>query len=76
MKYKRRTSYNIEDDFLNNLLIDRNILEKSEPNDWFYAPTFDNECDPLLLDNMEKGYKLFLKHLNNGSHIRLYVDCD
>lgn len=28
------------------------------------------------LDHMEEGYQLYKKHLENGSKIRIYVDCD
>lgn len=59
-----------------NLLRDREVLPSQGNNDWYFKPTVDNFCDPLTLDHMEEGYQLYKKHLENGSRIRLYVDCD
>lgn len=59
-----------------NLLKDREVLPSQGNNDWYFKPTVDNFCDPLALDHMEEGYQLYKKHLENGSRIRLYVDCD
>lgn len=59
-----------------NLLKDREVLPSQGNNDWYFKPTVDNFCDPLTLDHMEEGYQLYKKHLENGSRIRLYVDCD
>ena len=76
MKYIRKTSRDIAQDFSRSLLIDRGILKEGENTDWYFKPTFENLLDPLGLDHMEKGAELLLKHLKNGSHIRVYVDCD
>lgn len=76
MKYIRKTSKDITQDFSRNLLIDRGILKEGENADWYFKPTSDNLLDPLGLDHMEEGAKMLLKHLKNGSRIRLYVDCD
>ena len=76
MKYIRKTSRDITQDFSRSLLIDRGILKEGENTDWYFKPTFENLLDPLGLDHMEKGAELLLKHLKNGSHIRVYVDCD
>ena len=76
MKYIRKTSKEITQDFSHNLLIDRGILKEEEDVDWYFNPTFDSLLDPLGLDHMEEVAKLLLKHLKNGSRIRLYVDCD
>ena len=59
-----------------NLLKDREVLPSQGETDWYFKPTIDNFCDPLTLDHMEEGYQLYKKHLENGSKIRLYVDCD
>lgn len=59
-----------------NLLKDREVLPSQGNNDWYFKPTVDNFCDPLTLDHMEEGYQLYKKHLENGSRIRVYVDCD
>lgn len=77
MKYKRRTSHNITEDFLNQLLYDRGILhDNDEFKEKFFKPTKENLIDPILLDNMEKGYKLLKKHLEAGSRIYLVIDSD
>lgn len=76
MKYIRKTSRDITQDFSRSLLIDRGILTEDENSDWYFNPTYENLLDPLGLDNMEKGAELLLKHLKRGNHIRVYVDCD
>lgn len=76
MKYIRKTSRDITQDFSRSLLIDRGILKEDENTDWYFKPTYENLLDPLGLDHMEKGAELLLKHLKKGSHIRVYVDCD
>lgn len=76
MKYIRKTSQDITQDFSRSLLIDRGILKEGENADWYFKPTFNNLLDPLGLDHMEKGAELLLKHLKRGSHIRVYIDCD
>ena len=59
------------------LLKDRHVLPDDGESDWYFYPNAQNNmCDPLLLDHMEEGYQLFKKHLENGSKIRVYVDCD
>lgn len=76
MNYKQKTSHSIKEDYTRNLLIDRGILTDLNNTDWYFNPGKDNWCDPSLLDNIEEGYQLFLKHCQNGSKIRFYVDCD
>ena len=77
MKYIRKTSREITQDFSRSLLIDRGILPATdEDTSWYFNPTRANLLDPLGLDHMEQGYILFKKHLENGSHIRVYVDPD
>lgn len=74
MKYKRRTKENYTDDFLMNLLYDREILKKEDDLTKYFHPKADNLIDPALLDNMDEGYRLLKKHLENGSKIYLIVD--
>lgn len=75
MKIVKRTKSDIKEDFVENLLLDRGILEKDEDFfNKFFNPTKDNELAPELLDNMEEGYQLFKKHLEKGSKIYLVVD--
>ena len=76
MKYIRKTSYDIKDEYVIKLLYDRGILKEGEDNLWYFEPTRENLCDPIALDHMEEGFAMFKKHLEAGSHIRLYVDCD
>ena len=78
MKYIRRTSYNIKEDFTKNLLIDRHILNRDdkEYSDKFFHPTLENECYPELLDNIEEGYELLMKHLMHEDRILICIDPD
>lgn len=76
MKYIRKTSYDIKDDYTRNLLVDRGIIKEQENNDWYWYPVYENLCDPMSLDHMEEGFALFKKHLEEGNRIRFYVDCD
>lgn len=57
MQYNKRTSYDIEDNFLLNLFIDRGVLP-TDPQEVskFTNPTIDNEYNPELLDHMEEGF--------------------
>ena len=76
VQYSKRTNSDITENFLINLLLDRGVLPvNSEDVEKFVRPTEKNECNPELLDNMEEGYKLFMKHLH-GSRILLVVDPD
>ena len=76
MKFIRKTSYDIKSDYTMNLLRDRKILPEQGDTDWYFKPTIDNFNDPMLLDHLVDGYQLYKKHLENGSRIRVYVDCD
>lgn len=76
MKYIRKTNEDIKDNYSIKLLLDRGIITDVQDTDWYFNPTVKNYCDPLTLDHMEEGCLLLLKHLKNGSKIRLYVDCD
>lgn len=77
MKYIRKTSHEITNDFLIELLKDRKILpEDQEELQNFYYPNFNCLIDPLKLDNIEKAYFLLMKHLQQGSRIYLCIDSD
>lgn len=75
MKYIRRTSTNIQEDFAYNLLSDRGVINE-ENRQAFFSPTIDNEEDPMLLDNIEKGCSCLKKHIDNQNEIYLVVDPD
>lgn len=75
MKYIRRTSTNIQEDFAYNLLSDRGIVNE-ENRQAFFSPTIDNEEDPMLLDNIEKGCNCLKKHIDNQNEIYLIIDPD
>jgi single-stranded DNA-specific DHH superfamily exonuclease len=72
------TSYTIKEDFLKNLLIDREIIPENdkEYHQKFFKPTRENMCDPLKLDHMKEGYNLFTKHLVAGNKFYFVVDSD
>lgn len=77
MKYIRKTSKDITSDFLNQLLLDRHIIE--DDDDFrrdFFSPSSNNLHDPSLLDHVEEGYQMLIKHINNGSKIYLVIDSD
>lgn len=77
MKYVRKTSYDIKENFLENLLIDREVLPlNKEDQKKFYHPTRDNLIDYHLLDNIETAANLIEKHIKTGSKIYLPIDCD
>lgn len=77
MKYKLKTIQNYTSDFLENLLIDRGIIEEiPEFYQKYFSPTKENEYAPSLLDNIEKGCQLLERHLKNNNKIYLLVDCD
>jgi single-stranded DNA-specific DHH superfamily exonuclease len=79
MKFVRKTSYDIRNNYAKNLFIDRGILTKRQVEEgasWYFSPTKENLCNPYDLDHMEEALDLFFKHVNNNSRIRFYVDCD
>lgn len=78
MKYAKRTSYDIKDNFVYNLLMDRGIINNDDEytSKYFVPRKTTNELSPTLLDNMEEGYQLLLKYLKNNSTIYLISDCD
>lgn len=78
MKYIQKTSYSIKENFLKNLLIDRKIIPENDNKyqQMFFNPSKENLHNPLDLDHMEEGFKLFLKHLATGSKFYYVVDSD
>lgn len=75
MKYIRRTSTNIQENFAYNLLSDRGVINDDNCQA-FFSPTINNEEDPMLLDNIEKGCSCLKKHIDNQNEIYLVVDPD
>lgn len=80
MKYKRKTSYDIRNNYAKSLLVDRGILSEldivSGADNWYFNPIKDQICNPRDLNYIDDAVNLFLKHIKNDSHIRIYVDCD
>ena len=77
MKVAQRTKRKIRNQFLINLLKERGILnDDSSFLEAFFHPKKTNELPAENLDNIEKGYQLFKKHLEAGRKIYLPVDPD
>ena len=71
MKYVRRTSYDIKDNFIPNLLKDRGIINEDNEEIYFH-PTEEVELNSCQLDNIDAGIKLLEKNLNKKEIIALY----
>lgn len=77
MKYKRKTSKVITQNFMMELLADRGIdTSDKDFMDKYFRPTIENENDPLLLDNVIEGAELLERHIKNHSQIYIVVDSD
>lgn len=77
MKYKRKTSKEIKDNFLMELLLDRGIVNNdSDFITNFLHPTEKNFLSPYDLDHMNEGIEMLVKHFTNGSKIFIPVDPD
>lgn len=78
MKYIRKTSKEITDNFLRELLNDRQIFPQDNirAQEYFINPTMDNILSSSQLDNIEKGYYLLKSHIDKGSRIFLCIDPD
>lgn len=75
MKYIRKTSYDIRQDFLRSLLIDRDIIQDDEEFNYkFFNPTKDNELSPSLLDNISNAADMIEYHIKNNNKIYIIVD--
>lgn len=77
MKYVRRTSKEIKENFLTNLLIDRNIISDDvEEQEKYFHPTKENLISPEFLDNMEEGFYLISSNLDKKIIICVDPDLD
>lgn len=81
MKYIKRTHKDITENFLEELLIDRGIISPENiltncADNLFFHPTWKNLLPADTLDNMEQGYNLLKKHVDNESIIYLCIDPD
>lgn len=77
MKYKRKTSKVITQNFMMELLADRGIdTSDKDFMDKYFRPTIENENDPLLLDNVIEGAELLERHIKNHGQIYIVVDSD
>ena len=63
MKYLKRTSYDIKENFTYNLLKDREVIGDNWES--YIRPTKENENSPFSLNNMKEGVKLLNENLNN-----------
>lgn len=75
MKFIRRTSEDIKEDFLEALLVDRGLPIYEYTQEFFY-PTSENLLPSANLDHVQDGYELLKKHIINGSKIYICVDSD
>lgn len=78
MKYIQRTTKNIKDNFLKNLLIDREIIPENDIDyqDRFFNPTKDNLIESTLLDDIKLAADVIENHIKKGSKIYIIVDAD
>lgn len=73
MKYKLKNQLpHDENSCLSDLLKARGIIDVNQ----YLNPTIKSELDAALLDNIQQGAELYLKHLNNNSKILILVDAD
>ncbi|MGM9858091.1 MAG: DHH family phosphoesterase [Bacilli bacterium] len=78
MKYIQKTTKTIKENFLKELLIDRQLIPSDDFDyqEKYFKPKKDNLEDCLLLDNILAGAKCLEKHIQNKSRIYLVVDSD
>lgn len=76
MNYIRRTKTNIKENYLYELLKDRGLVRNQNDYLNYLHPKRTDLLNPLLLRNIDEGFKCLMKHLENHSSILLYVDCD
>ena len=72
LNYKLRNNFSKTENCLNEILMARGV----EDVERFLYPTEQNELDPYLLNNIEKGRDLLVKHLKANSKILFVIDCD
>lgn len=75
MKFIRKTNKVISNNFLNELLLDRQIIPENKHMEYFY-PKRENLLSPLCLDNIQEGCELLKTHILNGNRIYLCIDSD
>ena len=78
MKYIQKTTKTIKENFLKELLIDRQLIPANDENYQarYFSPKKDNLEDFALLDNIMAGAECLEKHIKNKSRIYLVVDSD
>lgn len=78
MKYIQKTTKIIKENFLKELLIDRQLIPANDEDYQarYFSPKKDNLEDFALLDNIMAGAECLEKHIKNKSRIYLVVDSD
>ena len=78
MKYIQKTTKTIKENFLKELLIDRQLIPANDEDYQarYFSPKKDNLEDSALLDNIMAGAECLEKHIKNKSRIYLVVDSD
>ena len=78
MKYIQKTTKTIKENFLKELLIDRQLIPAKDEDYQarYFNPKKDNLEDFALLDNIMAGAECLEKHIKNKSRIYLVVDSD
>ena len=78
MKYIQKTTKTIKENFLKELLIDRQLIPANDEDYQarYFSPKKDNLEDFALLDNIMVGAECLEKHIKNKSRIYLVVDSD
>lgn len=74
MKYVQRTSYNIKNNFIENLIKDRGIIKNDSELQLYLKPDSSVENNPISLDNMQEGFNLLMKHRDDK--ILIIADSD
>lgn len=78
MKYIQKTTKTIKENFLKELLIDRQLIPANDEDYQarYFSPKKDNLEDFALLDNIMTGAECLEKHIKNKNRIYLVVDSD
>ena len=78
MKYIQKTTKTIKENFLKELLIDRQLIPANDEDYQarYFSPKKDNLEDFALFDNIMAGAECLEKHIKNKSRIYLVVDSD
>ena len=72
INYKLKTSHDIREDYLFQLLKDRGVQNVAS----FLNPLISDTHDGMLLDNMLEGVSLLAKHMDQRNKTLIIVDCD